>query len=253
MSGGARALIKEGVMENPKVDIVLGTHVSNLIPSGKIGIKFGAMMASVDRLHIEINGSMAHGAYPHLGKDPLPAAADFILSAQTIISREINPLEPAVITFGKISGGDNYNVIAKSVILDGTVRTLNKQVRKNIKQSIINKLKSLEISYGVKCKIDYIDNAQAVINDKKITDFCKETAEEFYGKNNVIIVEQPVMGGEDFSEYLELAEGNFLYVGTSKDKNSAYPFHTNKFNIDEEALPKAAKYLAYTVEKMLEK
>jgi amidohydrolase len=249
LSGGARALVKEGIMKNPKVDIVLGAHVTNEIPSGAIGIKFGAMMASVDRIHIYITGLMAHGAYPNLGKDALIAAASFIMSAQTIISREINPIEPAVLTLGKITGGDNYNVIAQNVRIDGTVRTLNKEVRKHIKESILQKLKSIEISYGVKCKIDYIDNAQILINNKVIAQFCQKTAQDFYGKDNVKIIENPVMGGEDFSEYLDFAPGNYLNIGTGKGQSAA--FHHSHFTIDEAALPKASKYIVYTVEKLL--
>ncbi|MDR0823171.1 MAG: amidohydrolase [Endomicrobium sp.] len=251
ISGGAKAVLKAGAFKNPKVDIVLGAHVSPRIKSGKIGIKFGAMMASVDRFHIEILGFMAHGAHPHLGKDAITAAAEFILSVQTIVSREIDPLQPAVITLGKISGGDSYNIICKNISIDGTVRTLNSEVRKHIKAAIIKRLKSLALAHDIKYKLDYFDNAKPLINNQKIADFCLKTAQEFYGKNNVIIIEKPVMGGEDFSEYLEVAEGNFLNIGTNKNKQTAYPHHNSKFNVDEDALPKAAQYLAYTIQKLL--
>jgi amidohydrolase len=247
MSGGARSMIKAGVMKNPKVDVVLGVHVSNRLASGKIGIKYGAMMASVDKLHIEIEGKMSHGGYPHMGVDAICAAAEFILSVQTIVSREINPVSPAVITLGKISGGENYNIIAPKVAIDGTVRALDKRVRQKIKQSIIKKLKALELSSGVKCSIDYVDNANILINDKAVADFCKKTAAEIYGAKNVVLIEDPVMGGEDFCEYLEFAPGNFMNIGTRKDKNSSFPHHNPRFNVDESALPPAAKYIAQLI------
>jgi amidohydrolase len=253
LSDGARGMIKDDVMNSPKVDVVLGTHVCELIDSGKIGIKFGPMMASVDRLHIKIEGLMSHGASPHAGIDPLPAAADFILSAQTIVARQIDPLEPAVVTFGKISGGTNYNIIAKEVVIDGTVRTLNESVRAKIKKNLINKLKALELAYNVKTSIDYIDNTNSLINDKEIAQFCVDTACEFYGKDNVVLIERPTMGGEDFSQYLKYAPGNFMFIGTRKDENSSYNIHHPRFNVDESALPKAAQYLAFTAEKILEK
>ncbi|MDR2709645.1 MAG: amidohydrolase [Elusimicrobiota bacterium] len=251
LSGGARDMIVDKVMEDPKVDVILGMHVSELIESGKVGIKFGAMMASVDRLHIKIEGKMSHGASPHAGIDPIPAAADFILAVQTIITRQIDPLQPCVITLGKISGGDNYNVVAKEVFIDGTVRTLNNGVREHIKKSIIEKLKALEISYNVKCSIEYIDNTQPLINTDEIAEFCKQTAIEFYGKDNVVMIKNPTMGGEDFSEYLKYAPGNFIYVGTNNGPDTAVHIHNSKFNVDESALPKAAEYAAFTTRKML--
>lgn len=250
-SNGAKVMIKAGVLKNPDVDFILGTHVSPWIKSGKIGLKYGAMMSAVDQIKIEIIGAIAHGAYPHKGKDALVAASVFVNMAQSIISREIDPTEDAVITFGKIEGGDAYNVICKNVTLLGTVRSFNKEVRKLIKASVIKKIKALEIAYGVKCKVDYIPIGNALINTPKITEACIKTAKEFYGRQNVEILQKPSMGGEDFSEYLNNVPGNFIYIGTSKDKHTSYPWHHSNFNVDETALPKASKYIAYTLESFL--
>ena len=246
ISGGAEGMIKDGVMKNPKVDMILGAHVSNDLPAGKIGIKFGAMMAGVDRIHIDIEGVMAHGAYPHLGKDALVAAADFVMSAQTIVSRQVTPLEPAVITFGKISGGNNYNVIANKIRIEGTTRTLNEAVRKFIRVELAKRLKSIEAAYGVKCRLEILPTAKPLINDQKITQFCKDRAEEFYGKSNTVIIEKPTMGGEDFSDFLEFAPGAFLNIGTGS-KGAFRPHHNAKFDIEESALPKAARFFVYLV------
>jgi amidohydrolase len=250
-SGGAQGMIKNGALKNPNIDFILGTHVSPWLKSGKIGFKYGAMMAAVDEIKINIIGSIAHGAYPHQGKDAMVAASSFITMVQSIISREIDPLEHAVITLGKISGGDAYNIICKEVILEGTVRTFNDQTRSLVRTSILNKLKGIEISYGVKCVASITQIGNSLVNTREITDICIKTAKEFYGKDNVEILDKPSMGGEDFSEYLRVIAGNFIYIGTSKNKQTSYPWHHSSFNIDEAALPKAAKYISYTVTEFL--
>ena len=141
-SAGAESMIKFGALENPKSDLILAVHVCPWIQTGKIGIKYGAMMAAVDKIKIDIEGEIAHGAYPHLGKDALIAASTFINLAQTIISREVDPVEPAVITFGKIKGGDGYNIICENIVIEGTVRTLNNKT-KTYKESLLRKLKAM--------------------------------------------------------------------------------------------------------------
>jgi amidohydrolase len=250
-SDGADSLVRAGVLENPAVDVILGLHVCPWIKSGKIGLKYGEMMAAVDKLTINFEGEMAHGAYPHLGKDALIAAMSFINSAQHIVSREVDPVSPAVITFGKIKGGDGYNIICENVEVEGTVRTLNSAVRKLAKESIIKKLKAMELAYGVKYKLSYQAVGNALVNTKEITKFCHKTAKEFYGKQNIVILENPSMGGEDFAEYLRKVPGNFVYIGAAKNKATSYPWHHSNFNLDESVLPKAARYIEYTVEQLL--
>jgi amidohydrolase len=250
-SSGAKAMIKAGALKNPQVDFILGMHVNPWLKSGKVGFKYGAMMSAVDKIKIEIIGIIAHGAYPHNGKDALVAASVFVNIVQSIISREVDPTENAVITFGKIEGGDAYNVICKNVTLVGTVRSFSKEVRRLIKTSIIKKIKALEVAYDVKCKIDYISIGNALINTPEITEACVKIAKKFCGEKNVEILQKPSMGGEDFAEYLNYVPGNFIYIGTSKDKYTSYPWHHSNFNINEAALPKASKYIAYTVESLM--
>ncbi|MDR1522382.1 MAG: amidohydrolase [Endomicrobium sp.] len=251
LSDGAKSMISGGALKTPNVDFILALHVSPWIKSGKIGFKYNEMMAGVDQLKIEIVGKIAHGAYPHEGKDAILASSVFINMVQGIISRELDPLENSVITFGKIEGGDAYNVICKKVTLHGTVRTFNNKTRNFIKKSILNKLKGIEKSYDVKCNVEYNFIGKPVINTLEITKYCIQTAEEFYGKDNVEILSKSSMGGEDFSEYLDIVPGNFMYVGTSKDKATSNPWHHTNFNIDEDAIPKASKYIAYAVDKFL--
>jgi amidohydrolase len=250
-AGGALDMIKEGVLESPKADLILGWHVQPFIPAGRVGIKFGAMMASVDKIEINIEGLMSHGAYPHEGKDAIIAASEFISDAQSIISREINPLEPAVITFGQINGGSAFNILCNKVSIIGTVRTLSNEVRDFIENRLKEKAKGLEISQRVKCEVIYDRYQGPVINDDKIAEFCRQTAIKFYGESNVDLIKEPSMGGEDFSEYLKIVPGNFMYIGARKSKDNVYPWHHGKFDIDENVLPKVAEYIVYTVEQLL--
>jgi amidohydrolase len=251
ISGGALNMIKGGALKNPKPDFILGVHICPWLKSGTIGLKYGEMMAAVDIIKIRIAGEIAHGAYPHIGKDALIAAAAFINSVQSIISREIDPVDCAVVTFGKIHGGEAYNILCSEVNLEGTVRTLNEMTRQFIKTSILNKLKAVEASCGVKCSIDYRSIGNPLINAKEIVKICHDIAKEFYGEKNTILLDKPSMGGEDFADYLKEIPGNFLYIGSMKDKSTSYPWHHNNFNIDENVLPPAAKYIAYVVEKSL--
>ncbi|MDR0800659.1 MAG: amidohydrolase, partial [Endomicrobium sp.] len=220
-STGAKVMIKGGALENPNVDFILGVHVSPWIKTGKIGFKFGPIMAAVDRLKIEIIGKISHGAYPHEGKDALVAASTFVNMVQCIVSRELDPMERAVITLGKIEGGEAYNIICKKITIDGTVRSFNSKIRSFIKASILRKLKAVETAYGVECIAYYNEIGSSLVNSPEITEACIKTAREFYGKDNVEILEKPSMGGEDFAEYLNKIPGNFIFIGVSKDKHTS--------------------------------
>lgn len=250
-SGGAKRMMEEGVLSKNKVDTILGVHVSPWLKTGQIGLKYGAMMAGVDRFIIEINGETGHGAYPHLAKDALVCACEFVMSLQTIVSRIISPLEPAVVTVGEISGGEKYNIICGKAKLVGTVRTLNNDTRNKIKSEIINRLEGMSKIYGMSYTVDYKALGNPLINDSYIVDICKQAAEECYGKNNVCLLSEPSMGGEDFAEYLQKVKGCFVYAGTSCGKNTSYPWHHENFDIDEKALPKAASYIAHAAKKIL--
>jgi len=250
-SGGAKRMMEEGVLSKNKVDTILGVHVSPWLKTGQVGLKYGAMMAGVDRFIIEINGETGHGAYPHLAKDALVCACEFVMSLQTIVSRIISPLDPAVVTVGEISGGEKYNIICGKAKLVGTVRTLNNDTRNKIKSEIINRLEGMSKIYGISYTVDYKALGNPLINDNDIVDICKEAGEEYYGKNNVCLLSEPSMGGEDFAEYLQKVKGCFVYAGTSCGKKTSYPWHHENFDIDEKALPKAASFIAHAAKKIL--
>ena len=148
-AGGSKGMIKEGVLSKNKVDCIVGAHVSPWLPTGKVALKYGAMMAGVDKFVIEIKGLLGHGAYPHLSKDPIVATSEFIMSLQTIPSRIINPVEPVVVTIGKVEGGQQYNIIADKVTVVGTVRTFNSKTRDLIKKEMIKRLQGICKSYSM--------------------------------------------------------------------------------------------------------
>jgi amidohydrolase len=245
-AGGSKKMIKEGVLSKNKVDCILGVHVSPWIKTGKVALKYGAMMAGVDKFVIEIKGLLGHGAYPHLSKDPIVATSEFIMSLQTISSRIINPVEPIVVTVGKIEGGQQYNIIADKVTIIGTVRTFNIKTRELIKKEMIKRLQGICKTYSMTYTLDYQIFNSPLINTDSVVNLCLKSAKQVYGNKNIELLKTPSMGGEDFSEYLKKIKGAFIYIGTSSSQKTSYPWHHEKFDLDERALPKAAQYIANT-------
>lgn len=250
-AGGSKGMIKEGVLSKNKVDCILGAHVSPWTKSGKIALKYGAMMAGVDKFVIEIKGLLGHGAYPHLSKDPIVATSEFIMSLQTIPSRIINPVDPVVVTVGKIEGGQQYNIIADKVTIVGTVRTFSVKTRELIKKEMIKRLQGICKSYSMSYTLDYKIFNNPLINTDSVVDLCVESAKLVYGNENIEMLKNPSMAGEDFSEYLKEVKGAFVYVGTYSNQKTSYPWHHEKFDLDETALPKGSKYIAATAIKFL--
>ena len=251
-STGAKNMIKSGALSKNKVDRILGVHVSPWIKTGCIGLKHGAMMAGVDKFTIEIKGLLGHGAYPHLSKDPVVAGSQFIMSLQTIVSRIINPVEPVVVTVGKVEAGKQYNIIADKITIVGTVRTFNIKTRDLVKKEIINRLEGITKSYKMSFTISYESLNNPLINDSDTVDMCVKSAEEFFrNKNKIVMLEKPSMGGEDFAEYLKEVKGCFVYVGSSSNKATSFPWHHECFNIDEKALVIGAEYICNTAKYIL--
>ncbi|MFH1784471.1 MAG: M20 family metallopeptidase [bacterium] len=251
-SNGAHTMIKAGALKNPRVDAIVGVHVHSGIPAGKIGIRYGQMMAAVDEFTITIFGEGGHGALPHKGVDAVLTASNVISQLQSIVSRQIDPLSPAVISIGTIKGGTRFNVIADKVTMSGTVRTVNEKMHKRIPYLMKRTIEGITRSMGAKYKLDYKGIGASLVNDDKINDLIKEVAIEELGSKNIVTVNRPSMGGEDFSAYLERVPGAFIYIGVgNKKKNISYPWHHPKFMIDESALSTGARLLAGVARKYL--
>jgi amidohydrolase len=241
--GGSIQMIEGGALKD--VDAIFGLHSYPYLPTGQIGYKYGVMMASADIFTIEIFGRAAHGARPHEGVDAILVTAMVINSLNHIVSRRIDPLHPAVISLGQIEGGTAPNIICDHVRVTGTVRTINEDIRKNIPEMMQESLKGIAKSMGAKFSFDYEFGQPELINDDKMVEYIIHAAQEIIGKENCIDLKDPVMGGEDFSEYLQIVPGAFFRLGTcNKKKETCISQHNSRFNVDDDALQIGSKILA---------
>ncbi len=235
--GGAIKMIEEGVMENPHVDKAFGLHLGNMIPVGIIGIKEGVLTAEADRFKIKIIGKGGHGAYPHTSVDPVIVASHTVLALQQIVSRETDPVQPIVLTVGKIHSGDAFNVIPETAELLGTVRTLDKNIARSVPEKMERIAKYIAEAYRGKAKLEYHFGYPPLVNSKEETQYVIEIAKQVVGEKRVVTV--PVsMGGEDMAYFLEKAKGAFYWLGSmNKEKGLDKPHHSAYFDFDEDALP----------------
>ncbi len=249
--GGALPMIEEGCMENPKVDAVIGLHHGKFFPvsHGNIGVKAGALMASMDRFQITVNGKGSHGAQPHLSTDTITVASEIVLALQKIHSREMNPLDNSVVSVCQIHGGSTQNILPESVFLEGTVRALDENVRKNIAKRIEEIANGIAKTYGCSANVVYEFKYPVVENDADFTDFFVNVAKEALGDNIVEYIERPTMGGEDMSYFLQKAKGTFFMLTNLKDVR--YGNHNPKFDVDEATFYKGATLFVATAMKYL--
>ena len=249
--GGSEELIRDGALENVKA--IFGLHVYPYLMTGQIGYKYGVMMASADTFTIEIFGRSAHGARPHEGVDAILTASMCVNSLNHIISRRIDPLHPAVISLGTIEGGKAPNVICDHVKLTGTVRTVNEHVRNKIPQMMEESVKGISHSMGAEYKFSYEFGQPELINDDKMVDIIVQEAKKIIGEENVIDLKDPVMGGEDFSRYLQIVPGAFFRLGIcNPKKGTCVSQHNPKFDVDEDALPIGMKILSAAAVEVME-
>jgi len=240
MQSGSEDLIKEGALEN--VEAIFGLHMYPYLKTGEIGYKYGEMMASADMFEVEIFGKSAHGARPQEGVDAILTASLVINSLNHIVSRKIDPLHPAVISMGTIEGGKAANIICDYVKITGTVRTLNDRVRRNIKEMMEEAIEGICKSMGAKYKFNYIFGNPELVNNEKMVDIVIKAAKK-YAKP--VDLKLPVMGGEDFANYLKVVKGAFFRLGCcNEEKNTCYPQHHPMFDIDEDSLIIGAKIFA---------
>ncbi len=232
--GGAKLMIKEGVLENPKVDAIFGLHINSGTPVGTIKYKSEGIMAAVERFVVTVKGKQTHGSAPWTGVDPILISAKIIDGFQTIISRE-SPLveEAAVITVGKISSGLRFNIIPESAEMIGTVRTLDAGMRELIIRRMTEMARDIAKAYGGEATIDWQNNAAVTYNDPELTNKMLPTLQKIAGSDNVQIMKAST-GGEDFSFFQEKVPGFYFFVGgMTPGETEAYPHHTPDFKIDD--------------------
>lgn len=236
--GGAKFFVEDGLLENPKVEYMFGAHVQGYLDVGVIESKYGTLNASTNSVLIKVKGKKGHGAYPQNGIDALVAAAQIITSLQSIISRNLAPHDMAVLTLGKIQGGDAGNVICDEVTINGTLRTLDSEQRDFIVKRATEIVENTAKAYRCEAKFKIKENGyDALINDKDLINIVKDSAEGFLGKGSFVFKDYPSMGGEDFSFFTENCKGAFFHIGcANKEKGITSLIHTADFDIDERCL-----------------
>ncbi|MEM7186573.1 MAG: amidohydrolase [Bacteroidota bacterium] len=243
--GGAKLMIKEGVLTNPDVDAIFGLHINSSTPVGTIKYKSGGTMASVERFVVNVQGKQTHGSAPWTGVDPILISAKIIDGFQTIISRE-SPLveEAAVITVGKITSGVRFNIIPESAELIGTVRTLDMGMRTMIMRRMNEMAADIAKAYGGSASIEWQNNTSITYNDPDLTAQMVPTLEAVAGADNVTIM-KATTGGEDFSYFQEVVPGFYFFLGGMTPGNTTpFPHHTPDFRIDDAGMLLGVKAMA---------
>ena len=230
--GGALPMIEEGVLENPKVDAAFAAHLWGYLNEGEVHLKEGPMMASPDIFNIKVIGKGGHGAAPQESIDPIVITCQIVNSLQTIVSRKINPLDPVVITCGRIQGGDCHNVIPNEVELEGTIRTFNEETRNWVPKVMEDLIRGITTSQGAAYEFKYEPKYPALINDKYMTSFAKESLKKVVGEENVFDLKEPNMGGEDFAYFAQKVPSAFIFVGIANNKSEPVIHHNPYFKWD---------------------
>ncbi|SMB94285.1 carboxypeptidase Ss1. Metallo peptidase. MEROPS family M20D [Hymenobacter roseosalivarius DSM 11622] len=246
--GGAKLMVKEGVLDNPKVDAIFGVHVNAQTEVGTLKYRPAGMMASSDVFTIKVKGKSAHGAYPWLSVDPVVTSAQIITGLQTIISRQTELTEDAaVITVGMIHGGVRNNIIPEQVELTGTIRTLNKEMQAKIWADIRRTATKIAESAGATAEVDIVNYAPVTYNDPRLTERMVPTLRTAAGAANKVVLQKAVTGAEDFAYYQEKVPGVFVFVGgmsKGTDPATTAPHHTPGFRLDESGFTLGVKTLA---------
>lgn len=232
--GGAQMMMDEGILEGASA--VFGLHVWPDLPSGEIGIRSGALMAASDRFKINILGKGAHAGQPQNGIDAISMTADILEGLGRLRDRQIDPLEAATISVGTVHGGERYNVVAREVVLEGTVRTLGEQARYDIPKKMQRLLEGMTAAYGGTFKLDYQYGYPMLSNWEEPTSLVIEAASKVLSPKAIRTNVQPVLAAEDFGRYLTKYPGAFFWLGCAKKGGPFYKLHNACFDIDEDAL-----------------
>ncbi|KRT17119.1 N-acyl-L-amino acid amidohydrolase [Pedobacter ginsenosidimutans] len=251
LPGGASIMIKEGVLENPKPNYIVGQHVMPMIDAGKVGFRSGIYMASTDELYVTVTGKGGHGAQPHQNIDPVLIASHIIVALQQIVSRNADPRLPSVLSFGKVIANGATNIIPNEVKIEGTFRTLDENWRDEAHKRMKKMAEGMAESMGGSCDFDIHRGYPFLINEEKLTANARAFAEDFLGKENVVDLDI-WMAAEDFSFYSQVTDACFYRLGTGNAaKETQYSVHTPRFDIDEDALKISTGLMAYIALKQL--
>ena len=251
LPGGASLMIKEGVLENPKPQAVLGQHVMPLIDAGKVGFRAGKYMASTDELYVTVKGKGGHGAQPQQNIDPVMITAYMLTALQTIISRSADPKSPSVLSFGKVIANGATNVIPNDVYLEGTFRTMDEAWRAEAHKKMKKIAEGVAESFGGSVDFNIVRGYPFLINEEKLTAATRAHAEDYLGKENVLDLDI-WMAAEDFAYYSQVADACFYRLGTrNESRGITSSVHTPTFDVEEDAFKISTGLMAYLALKQL--
>ena len=243
---GAKRMIADGALENPHVDAVVGQHVKPNYPVGTIALANSTMTASSDRFFIRIGGKTSHGSEPHSGVDAITIGAQVISALQTIVARTVDPQDSVVITIGKVTGGSRYNIIADSFEMEGTCRTHNVNVQKQLPDRMESIIKGVAEGMGGTYEFTYVKGFIPLVNNASQVELVCRSAQKVLGDGKVTIMEKASMVGEDFAFFANEVPGAFYYVGCQKEGEDFYPLHNSRFVPDEEAMKYGVELMVNT-------
>lgn len=241
---GAKLMLEQGISDNPKVNAILGLHLDPQFPLGSVGLRSGQINAYTDEFSLFIKGKSAHGASPHLSVDPVVATSFAIQALQTIVSRNIPPLEAAVVSIGEIKGGDVSNIIPDQVRLRGTIRSLSSKIRDLIFSRIKSIARGLEESFGIEAELSFISGSPPVICDEDLTKTCLLILKKTLDEQSVVNIPYPLLGGDDFAFFAQKVPATLIRLGCGKE-GFTFPLHSSKFNFDEEVLEFGVALFSY--------
>jgi hippurate hydrolase len=237
--GGGKVMVDEGVADD--VSSIFALHLWPGLPFGKVATKAGPIMAAADAFEMAIKASGGHGAMPHLASDAIAIAAQVVTALQTIVSREVDPIEPAVLTVGEIGAGTAFNIIPDKARIGGTVRTLDDDLRERIPARIEELARGIAKGMRGDVDLDYTFSYPVTVNDEAAASRALNVAEDLFGGESVLELPNPSMGGEDFAFFLEKVPGAFIWLGVGEDVSG---LHTPRFAFDEEILSRGSALLA---------
>ena len=254
--GGAKMMIAEGALTNPKPAAIFGLHVTSRLPVGVIGYRPGPALASSDTLKITVTGSQTHGAMPWFGVDPIVTSAQVVLGLQTVVSRQTDlTKEPAVLTIGTIHGGLRENIIPDSVEMRGTIRTFDEEMRDDIHEKVTYLAQAIARGSRAGCTVCIKKNYPVTVNDPALTDAMLPTLARVAGPGRLVLVPK-VTGSEDFSFFQQVVPGLFIFIGVTpedKDPTKVAPNHSPRFYVDERCLVTGVRALAHLAVDFLER
>jgi amidohydrolase len=247
---GADKMVQDGLFSRCPMDMIFGLHNWPQSPEGTFLWRAGDVMAAVGWIDITITGKGSHGAFPHQGVDPVVVAATIVNALQTIVSRNMEPIQGGVVSIGHISGGDAYNILPERVVMKGTARWFRPQVGEIIEQGVHRLATGIAHSFGAKAEVKFSRHAPATVNDEDATTIAVAAAESIAGHGKVRHMAMPTMGGEDFAYMLEKKQGAYLMLGGGRGKNEPL-LHHPRYDFNDAILPIGSSWYSTLVEKQL--